>query len=652
MKQKIQSLIFALAIMILPRYITAQEALYPLTGNPVLHHAVNSNQTSGEKPSLKAHLADEAVKLPFYDDFTGKSVYPDQSRWADWHVFVNSDFAYRSFNRGVATFDALDSAGNIYSTATYAPFEADKLTSQPIRLDSLFTPSKRTITRNDSLYLSFYFQPQGLGNDPQPADSLLLQFLTTQPIPYWVTVWSSPGMKLDTFFTKFGTYSLRVNVPITDSVRFFQPDFQFRFVAYASLSGDMLPSWQSSMDHWNIDAVKLDINGRYNDSTQRWIGFAEKAPSMLKSFYSVPYTQYSNNPTDYITDSLSIYITNRHATNLSARYEYRVLKGDGSTVSSYNGGDNTIAPFLTSGYFSEQGWARPPVRSILPIDPFGVQDSTVFTIRHTLKGDESGASGLGDTIVFQQKMTNFFAYDDGIPELGYGLTPAGSQLAVRFPLSKSDTLRAIRLYFNKVVANANQQYFHLTVWEDNNGTPGKILNSETIIRPAFADSIYRYIQVTLKESIPVNRAFYIGWIQQTNDNLNIGFDRSRDNRDNNYFNTDGTWQKSLFPGAIMIRPVLGKALLPTVNTPSGKPASLELWPNIWNRSGDIKAAINGSEVNGVLVEMYDLTGRRVFVQQLTESGFSPTFCREGVYVVKVTLPGSAQTYTQKLIITQ
>lgn len=652
MNQRIRSLIFAWAIMMSPLFITAQEALYPLAGNPVLHQELISGGAPARQTSLKTRLTNAAIELPFYDDFTGKSVYPDQSRWADWHVFVNSDFAYRSFNRGVATFDALDSAGNIYSTATYAPFEADKLTSQPIRLDSLFTPSKRAIMRSDSLYLSFYFQPQGLGNDPQPTDSLLLQFLTTQPIPYWVTVWSSPGMKLDTFFTRHGTYSLRVNVPITDSIRFYQPDFQFRFVGYASLSGDMLPSWQSSMDHWNIDAVKLDINGRYNDSTQRWIGFAEKAPSMLKSFYSVPYTQYSNNPTDYITDTLSMFITNRHSTNLSARYEYRVMKSDGSTVSSYNGGDNTIAPFLTSGYFSEQGWSRPPVRSILPIDPFGVQDSAIFAIRHTLKGDESGASGLGDTIVFLQKMTNFFAYDDGIPELGYGLTPAGAQLAVRFALSKPDTLRAIRLYFNKVVANANQQYFYLTVWEDNNGTPGKILNSETIIRPSFADSIYRYVQITLNEPIPVNRAFYIGWVQQTNDNLNIGFDRSRDNRDNNYFNADGTWQKSLFPGSIMIRPVLGKALLPPKENPPAKSGILELWPNVWDGSGGIKTIINGTEAHGILVEMFDLMGRIVYTQQLTETGFMPHSCRKGVYLVKVTLPGSGNTYTQKLIITQ
>lgn len=641
-----------ITMLLLPLFSHAQEVLVPLTGNPVLQNLLIS-PTGRFSEKTKASNGANAVTLPFYDDFTYSSVVPDRSLWSDWHVFVNSDFAYHSFNRGVATFDALDSAGNIYSNATFAPFEADKLTSRFIRLDSIFTPQKRAIVLSDSVYLSFYYQPQGLGNSPQPADSLLLQFLATDPVPYWVTIWSEEGMKLDTFYTKYGTYSRRVNIPITDSTTYFRSDFQFRFIAYASLSGDMLPSWQSSMDHWNVDAVKLDLNGRSTDSTQKWIGFAEKAPSMLKNFYSVPYTQYSAEPTAFMTDTLSMYVTNRYSENLPARYEYQVLRADGSLVSSYNGGNNTIPPFLSNGYFDFQPWAKPPVRSILPIDPFGVQDSAIFHIRHALRGDESAPNsvGLGDTIVYEQKMTDFYAYDDGVPELGYGLTPSGAQLAVRFALTTADTLRAVRLYFNNVVANANQQYYYLTVWDDNNGTPGRILNSETLLRPTFADSMFRYTQVTLETSVPVRNAFYVGWVQTTDDNLNIGFDRSRDNQNNNFYNTDGTWQRSQFPGAIMIRPVIGKRLLPEVDNPAFNKSGMELWPSVWNQSGDVNVVINGMVPNAINVEMYDLSGRLVLSRQ-TEGRFRPDGCREGIYVVKVWLTDTGKSYTQKLIIIQ
>ncbi len=641
-----------ISLFLTPLCGSAQEILVPLIGNPVLH-SLNSGKSQDSREMTKASNVTGAVTIPFYDDFAYSSVIPDQSLWSDWHVFVNSDFAFRSFNRGVATFDALDSAGNIYSNATFAPFEADKLTSRAIRLDSIFTPQKRAIVCSDSVYLSFYYQPQGLGNSPQPADSLLLQFLATDPVPYWVTVWGSEGMKLDTFYAKYGTYSRRVNIPITDSASYFRSDFQFRFVAFASLSGDMLPSWQSSMDHWNVDAVKVDLNGHYNDSTQKWIGFAEKAPSMLKNFYSVPYTQYSEEPTAFIADTLSMFITNRYSDYLPARYEYQVLKDDGSVISSYNGGNNSIPPFLTDGYFDFQPWAKPPVRSILPIDPFGVQDSAVFYIRYGLQGDEltPNSVGLGDTMIYEQKMTNYFAYDDGVPELGYGLTPAGSQLAVRFTLTTADTLRAVRLYFNKVVANANQHYYYLTIWDDNNGTPGRILNADTMLRPSYADSMYRYTQVTLRNSVPVRNAFYVGWVQTTDDNLNIGFDRSRDNQNNNFYNTDGTWQRSQFPGAIMIRPVLGKRLLPESEHPAVIKSGMELWPSIWNRSGDVNVLINGLTPRAINVEIFDLSGRRVMSQQV-DGSFRPDGCKKGVYIIKVSLPDTGESYAQKLIILQ
>ncbi len=626
--------------------VLSQELLTPVMDNPVL--LGKQLQPAINAQTKKAASVNAPLTLPLYDDFTQSSVYPDQTIWADKNVFINSDFAYRSFNRGVATFDALDSTGKIYSQATFAPFMADKLTSRSIRLDSLFSPTKRALKISDSLYLSFYYQPQGLGNDPQPADSLVLQFLDTVPVPWWRTVWSTPGMKLDTFYAHYGTYCRRVNVPIVDSAAFFRSDFKFRFVAYASLSGDMLPSWQSSMDHWNLDGVKLQTDGRYNDSTERWIGFAEKAPSMLRNFYAVPYTQYSDDPTAYITDTLSMFITNRHASILPARYGYQVLQGDGTAVSSYDGGNYYIEPFLNSGYFSNRLWAKPPVRTILPIDPYGLQDSAFFYVRHILKGDDPG---LGDTIIFEQRMTNFFAYDDGVPELGYGLTPAGARMAVRYMLSKSDTLRAVRLYFNRVVNNANQQYYYLVVWSDDNGTPGRVLYQHELIRPTYSDSLYRYTQVLLNQPVPVLNSFFVGILQTTDDNLNIGFDRSRDNRNNNYFNVDGTWQKSQFPGTIMIRPVLGKALMPATPV-AGKPKSgLELWPSVYRHSGDVNLVLDGEPVGESRVEMYDLFGRLVCSQQ-SFGKFNPRNCQNGVYVVRVTIAETNSTFTQKLLIAQ
>ena len=79
-------------------------------------------------------------------------------------------------NLGAATFDAIDQSGHVYSTASWIPFKADELLTQDIRLDSIFQPSARELSPEDSVYLSFYYQPQGRGNQPEPFDSLVLEF--------------------------------------------------------------------------------------------------------------------------------------------------------------------------------------------------------------------------------------------------------------------------------------------------------------------------------------------------------------------------------------------------------------------------------------------------------------------------------------------
>ena len=89
--------------------------------------------------------------LPFFDDFSGRSVLPDPELWSDSDAFISDDYAMFPPTVGVATLDAIDHLGRLYSNASPFPFMADFLTSQPIRLDSVFSPVKRKITRADSV---------------------------------------------------------------------------------------------------------------------------------------------------------------------------------------------------------------------------------------------------------------------------------------------------------------------------------------------------------------------------------------------------------------------------------------------------------------------------------------------------------------------
>ena len=117
--------------------------------------------------------------LPFYDDFTENTIFPSPLRWIDKYAFVNTDIPLFPVNLGAVTLDALSDSGKMYPNAVPGPepFIADLLTSRYIRLDSVFSPVPRAITPADSIYLSFYYQPQGRGRPPQDRDSLMLDFL-------------------------------------------------------------------------------------------------------------------------------------------------------------------------------------------------------------------------------------------------------------------------------------------------------------------------------------------------------------------------------------------------------------------------------------------------------------------------------------------
>ena len=168
----------SILICLLAVNLPAQEILTGLPVNPIIKLAPPQQQKAFEQNFLKSSKLEipQPVTLPFFDDFKQPGIFPDTARWMNNDVYINSDFALFPPSWGAATFDAIDSKGNIYGNANPLQFKADQLISRPIRLDSIFSPSKKALSPADSIYLSFYYQPEGIGNDPQPQDSLVLHF--------------------------------------------------------------------------------------------------------------------------------------------------------------------------------------------------------------------------------------------------------------------------------------------------------------------------------------------------------------------------------------------------------------------------------------------------------------------------------------------
>jgi hypothetical protein len=660
----------------------------------------------------------QKLKLPFFDDFANSKIYPDADLWMDNYVFVNSDFPFRPTNIGVATFDAIDETGAVYSNADWIPFEADMLTSKPIRLDSIFNPVNRKLSPADSLYLSFYYQPQGRGEEPEPWDTLVLEMsrptgdtifthydsisvnieyylnlLGTDTIfpgdtlwspegcntklyiinystltidDQWVTVlcdsvmeaeyiwervWGAEGMKLSEFQDLYGKDFLQVMIPIIDT-NFFHDNFQFRFRNYASIADDVIPSWKSNVDQWNIDYVYLNYNRKNSDTTYRRLVFSERAPSFLKKYEVMPYRQYkADAPINTLRPDIEMYISNLDKVGHNTNYRYNLQQVNGNYKKSYNGGSCNLPPFYSFGFQNcETGCgashACPPTNSF-NFD-FDV-DTASYIITHYIS-DSSETNILVDSAIYRQGFYNYYAYDDGTPEFGYGLEPAGASLGYRFTLSVPDTIYGVQIYFNKTFNNSNEKTFDLLVYRDNNGVPGDIAIRQEGLKPKWENGLYKFYTYIFDEPQVLSSTFYVGWEQYEAGSMNIGFDTHFNSSNNLFYNIEGVWYQSNFNGSLMLRPIIGSVgdeLIFGTSEQKTWPSHIKLYPNPAHTQFklDISKIGNPDEASIIVSNLFGLT---VIERKVSNNIFDISNLPKGIYLVNV-IDGN-KIFNSKLII--
>ncbi|MBP6532782.1 MAG: hypothetical protein KA285_05830, partial [Bacteroidia bacterium] len=257
---------FILGIVLsLVSFVTsAQESTIPLGTNPVLIEA--SKAIKNSSAISRSSAIDDTLILPFVDDFSRPGVYPFDSLWMDSSVFINTNYGDLPTTIGVATFDGLNQHGLPHNPAATQDSIGDNLTSRPIDLGVL--------SGDTSIWMSFFYQPQGLGDVPETRDSLVLQFRDTGGV--WNNVWALQG-KADTAFQ-------RANIHVLDA-KYFYRGFQFRFYNIATVNGNR--------DHWNLDYVILRRFGAPNDSIlDNALIYPQK--SLLTEFTAMPYPHYKS----------------------------------------------------------------------------------------------------------------------------------------------------------------------------------------------------------------------------------------------------------------------------------------------------------------------------------------------------------------------
>jgi Secretion system C-terminal sorting domain len=571
-----------------------------------------------EQPVNRSANNRAALSLPFVDDFSYNSTFPDPAKWMVSGVYVNADFPIHPPSIGVATFDGLRADGRPYGQ----PGEyggADTLLSQEIDLASY--------TIADSIYFSFFYQPQGNGNPPEFRDSIILEFKKANG--KWKKAWQGTiiNLQIDSFYFKM--------IPVFDTF-YFIPDFQFRFRNYASLTGNV--------DHWHIDFVILDkdrsiVNPLLND-----VSFYRNGLPLLKNYYSMPLKQFIGFEQQELADSLYVFSNNNFNIVKNTTFSYDAFENCNNSQVNADFFQTINFPPVSDTVLAEQNYKNEIINLVNSVSC----DSLVIATRYFLQNSPPDpGTAFNDTVLHFQRFYNYLAYDDGTAEVAYRLQGKGAQFAYKFKLNVGDSLRAIRVHFAHIDIDQSSNVINLIVWKKldfPSGAADEILYRKDLIKPVYTDSVNGFHTYLLDTVMYVSDSIYVGLQQDKADNFRVGMDRNNVSNQNLFFYITGSWKQSTIPGALMVRIVLGDSL--PVGIQNIKPAFISVYPN----PVDQMLYIDFEQFNrNISANVYSITGQMMMQKQLTGRQVDVSGLPDGLYLLHLT-DDRGQQYISRFVI--
>jgi Secretion system C-terminal sorting domain len=596
--------------------------------------------------SKKSSAKTTALSLPFFDDFSTSNINADAQKWVKGGgIFINNNATLSNPTLNVVTFDGLKTNGTPYNfNDSFANGATDSLTSQTIDL------SKSVI--RDSLYLSFFYQSQGLGEVPDANDSLIVQFLTNGD--KWETAFvAKDGRHIigrDTIKIVNNTSFLQILLPINAS-KYFHDKFQFRFRTFGRQSGQF--------DVWHIDYVYLD-RIRANPLFQRYdavgkrirfydYAFKSNISSILKNYNAMPFAQFLVNPEKEMSDSIK--------SDIYSLWTENIVRS-GFTVTNLFTQKVILSPKTISDTIrTDVGLNR--------ISTVALKNNLASLLKNEtgnkliLKAKFSMNSGdyfrMNDTISRIIELDNYYAYDDGTAEAGAYLKDGFGRVAIRFINNKPDVVKAIRINLQTILdstrlANTN---ISLQVMANDKGKPGRILRgfSGKIIYPSTNNGFTEYAI----EPVAVTDTFYVGYTQLSDDKaLVVGLDNNTPQfAKNHFYNITNSWTNvsevpansgfNPIKGSLMIRPVMGGVAKDiTLSTEEEiQDRNLVISPN---PTSDI---IRWNDASLKNAEMMDMMGRSVLLQKTDNQEINISNLNSGTYILR--LSNEKNTFVRKII---
>jgi hypothetical protein len=608
----------------------------------------------------------DTLALPFFDDFaSAKNGKPNPAFWQQSSVLVNDQYVPNQRTIGVATFDILDNNGKVYSRAGAGTFAADTLSSHAFAI----SPA------DNNIYLSFDFMPAGIGDMPEHGDSLLLYFFDPHR-QEWRLAWSAGTnatvASADSILLTqhhfladirhqdslawngdFATAMVEVPVTLRDT------GFRFRFINLASRTGIEIGGMLGNCDMWHIDLVHLNKDRTAGNTTIVDIAFQKPLVSFLKTYTAMPWRHLiSSNIAQreqLLTDgyvNLPFYLRNLSPTPSSVQVDLQLsLLTGGTWQKNY---DNVVGQNIypdTVLRFEPHISLTDILAAPLPdADSVAVEEQVIFS-RYTVDPVLRPLLTYNDTSRYVQFFYDYYAYDDGTAENGFGIFGENAQnaeIAVKFHTYQRDTLTGVMMYFNNTLDSGNLQPFWLNVWS-NNGTPGNVLYSQQC-RAQFT-GLNQFVWYKFDRKIVVDGDFFVGIKQQNTTMLNIGMDANHPLPDKTFVRVGAQWEASQVDavGSLMIRPSFAQCTWETVtHAPAARLQPVKVYPNPADNELHFSLPDN-LQYNSLKINILDAIGRCVLRVPFAETvGISAL--QEGIYWVQVLDRHDILVAVQKIVI--
>ncbi len=638
MKNNFTVLLLSMFCVVTKPVIAQDEIITDLKYNHVIKSEILRQASGAGSAKISATASTDTLYLPFFDDFSINTVWPSQDRWSDSTAFVNYNFGINPPTLGMVTFDGLNKLGNPYDNSNAnANGLCDRLTSNAINLfnDDNGLPYDPT----DSLFLIFQYQRKGRGDNPEANDSLVLQFLdpATQ---VWQPVWRALGTTSgDTVFNK-------VKISINDPV-FRQNGFRFRFSNYGSKTG--------MLDLWHVDYISLRKFLPPDYENLKDYAFVYQGKSLLINYSALPWKHFSFLTTGqqqaFVKTEAALTLRNN---NDAAPFPISV---SGNIYDQYNnltplvggGGLNNIVVPLNQNL-------TPPAtllsNSIFQDPTTGEQATFIakYEIGTTTGGGVVDDFPQNDTLYYEQDFHNYYAYDDGSAELGYGVNGIGASLAYKFEVLKGDTLRGVRIFFAQLGISVTNQIFRLAIWSGNAAGPqGAPVYEQFNQTPNYSDSINGfYTYLTNPVFVPAG-TWYFGFIQNNAVLLNLGLDvNTPADPTRKFINTSGSWINSQLPGMWMIRPVFSQSPINTGIADDLLSSALSVYPV--PASDIISITMDHQQSENFSVRITDLTGRTILFRKNLTPSIDVSEFSNGMYLLHISDPVSGSTLSRKILV--